>query len=362
MKNKVTHTKTFVALALGILLAGCAPDSPKGSGEEPPIPVSLARAGSLDRPPLPLGNGEVVALDRANLGTRIMGQVDRLHVILGQKVNKGTLLVSLDAADLRARTAQVDASIAEAGADFEHAMREHQRFETLFQQNSASQKELDDRTAAFRMSKARLEAAMQLKREVASQWAYTRIQAPFDGQITHLHLEEGDLARPGAPLVSMESSRGFEVLARVSENDINALAAGDRARVHIKALDTTIDGRLKELSPSGLPTGGQYSIKVELDAPPIGMRSGMYVSVSMENAGRAPGGERITIPTKALVHRGQLKGVYTLGEDQVALLRWLRLGRIHGEEVEVLTGLAQGEQYIVNAQGKLHNGAKVIIQ
>jgi hypothetical protein len=65
------------------------------------------------------------------------------------------------------------------------------------------------------------------------------------------------------------------------------------------------------------------------------------------------------IPESALVRQGQLSGIYTIGNDNVAILRWLRIGKTFGNQVEVLSGLTADEQYIVSAEGKLFNGAKV---
>jgi hypothetical protein len=70
----------------------------------------------------------------------------------------------------------------------------------------------------------------------------------------------------------------------------------------------------------------------------------------------------IMIPTDALVTNGSLTGVYTVSESNTALLRWLRLGRTFGDQVEVLSGLTQDEKYIVSAEGKLYNGATLAIQ
>ncbi|MGB5435182.1 MAG: efflux RND transporter periplasmic adaptor subunit, partial [Maribacter sp.] len=68
------------------------------------------------------------------------------------------------------------------------------------------------------------------------------------------------------------------------------------------------------------------------------------------------------IPKAALVENGGLKGVYTISDQNRALLRWLRLGKTYGDRVEVLSGLNSDEEYIISAEGKLYNGAKVILQ
>ena len=70
----------------------------------------------------------------------------------------------------------------------------------------------------------------------------------------------------------------------------------------------------------------------------------------------------LLIPETALVKQGQLTGVYTIGTENVAILRWLRIGKTFGNQVEVLSGLSANEKYIVSAEGKLYNGAKVSIQ
>jgi hypothetical protein len=70
----------------------------------------------------------------------------------------------------------------------------------------------------------------------------------------------------------------------------------------------------------------------------------------------------VLVPESALVRQGQLTGVYTVGSDNVAILRWLRIGKTFGNQLEVLSGLSADEQYIVSAEGKLFNGAKVSVQ
>ena len=57
-----------------------------------------------------------------------------------------------------------------------------------------------------------------------------------------------------------------------------------------------------------------------------------------------------------------MTGIYTIGSGNVAILRWLRIGKTFGNQVEVLSGLSADEQYIVSAEGKLFNGAKVSVQ
>jgi len=95
--------------------------------------------------------------------------------------------------------------------------------------------------------------------------------------------------------------------------------------------------------------------------------SGMFVNVQFptNNPPKAITNaqtNKVLVPKNALVEQGQLIGIYTVGTDNVAILRWLRIGKTFGNQVEVLSGLSAQEQYIVSAEGKLYNGAKVSIQ
>lgn len=293
-----------------------------------------------------------------------MGYVTKVHVTVGQRVNAGQTLVSINNSDLLAKKAQVDASILQATAGYNNAKKDYDRFSNLFKQQSASQKELDDMTARYEMAKAGLEGAKQMRNEVLAQFNYSNITAPFSGVVTNTFVKEGDMANPGMPLVSVEGASKLQVTAMVSENDINAIKKGMPVKVLVKSSNKNLTGKVSELSTSATNTGGQYLVKIDLDKTDSSILSGMFVNVQfpVENQANTTANDMLLIPLTALVKQGQLTGVYTIGTENVAILRWLRIGKTFGNQVEVLSGLAANEQYIVSAQGKLFNGAKVSVQ
>ncbi|WP_421803800.1 efflux RND transporter periplasmic adaptor subunit [Flagellimonas sp.] len=362
MKNTTIYKSLLLTASFGLFLVGCGSDEKQSVDNSEAVPVTVAEVAMDDSSTILAGSGQIKAVNSATLSTRMMGHVESIPVKIGQKVNKGDVLISINNVDLRAKKAQVEASIMEAQVAFNNAKKDYERFQNLFKENSASQKELDDMTARYEMAKARLEAANQMKNEVNSQFAYANIRAPFSGVVTNTYIDEGDMANPGVPLVSVESPGGFEVEAKVAENNISEIELGTKAHILVKALDTTITGKVSELSVSAQNTGGQYVMKVLLDKTKAKILSGMYATIRLEAENGSDSKKVVTVPSKALVHKGQLTGVYTLGQDNVALLRWLRLGDTYGDEVQVLSGLSAGDQYIVSAEGKLYNGVKVSIQ
>ena len=290
-----------------------------------------------------------------------MGFVNKVHVNVGDKVSKGQLLITINNADLQAKKAQVNASITEATAAFNNAEKDYNRFKSLFANNSASQKEMDDMTAHFEMAKARLNAAKEMENEVNAQFAYSNLKAPFDGVVTLKTVKEGDMANPGQPLVSVETPGTFEVVAMIPETEISQIKNGAEVDVFVKSVDGKLKGKVTEVSASAKHTGGQYLVKIVLYATDANILSGMFATVQfpVENQTAT---HMVLIPKEALLTKGQLSGVYTVSQSNTALLRWLRLGRSFGDQVEVLSGLSANETYIVSAQSKLFNGAKVIIQ
>ena len=347
-----------------VFLTSCGDDKKEPIKTEPAIAVKVSGISADGNSPFVTASGKIEAENSANLSTRMMGYVTKLHVQVGQKVGAGQLLVSINNTDLQAKKAQVDASILQATAGYNNAKKDYDRFVNLFKQQSASQKELDDMTARYEMAKAGLEGARQMRNEILAQFSYSNITAPFSGTVTNTFVKEGDMANPGMPLVSIEGASRLQVTAMVSENEIAEIKKGMPVHVLVKSSNAKLTGKVSEVSISATNTGGQYLVKVNLDKTDNSVLSGMFVNVQfpVTNKTQTVTSDRILIPERALVKQGQLSGIYTIGTGNIAILRWLRIGKTFGNQVEVLSGLSANEQYIVSADGNLYNGALVHIQ
>jgi len=135
-----------------------------------------------------------------------------------------------------------------------------------------------------------------------------------------------------------------------------------QVNVIVKSINKTIKGKVTEVSTSAKNTGGQFLVKVALDMTEADILSGMFTTVQFPVTKKITASTMVLIPIEVIVTRGQLTGVYTPSQSNTALLRWLRLGRTFGDDVEVLSGLSADESYIVSAEEKLFNGAKILIQ
>ncbi len=360
--------KIILTLSISLLvLTSCGGDKKEPiENNEPAIAVKVSGISADNNGEFVSASGKIEAENSANVSTRMMGYVTKVHVKVGQKVSAGQLLVSVNSADLQAKKAQVEASILQATAGYNNAKKDYDRFVALFAQQSASQKELDDMTSRYEMAKAGLEGAKQMRNEVMAQFSYSNITAPFSGEVTNTFVKEGDMANPGMPLVSIEGASHLQVTAMVSESDITSIQNGMNVKVLVKSTNQQLAGKVVEVSGSAKNTGGQYLVKVNLNNTGSKVLSGMFVNVQFPAANKPQIKKsqmgKVVVPQSALVQQGQLTGIYTIGNKNIAILRWLRIGKTFGNQVEVLSGLSANEQYIVSADGKLYNGAKISIQ
>jgi RND family efflux transporter MFP subunit len=360
--------KNIAILTLStFLFLSCGKDKKEATNNEPVIAVKVSGISADNSSEFVTASGKIEAENSANVSTRMMGYVTKVHVKVGQKVNAGQLLVSVNNTDLQAKKAQVDASILQATAGYNNAKKDYDRFVALFAQQSASQKELDDMTSRYEMAKAGLEGAKQMRNEVMAQFSYSNITAPFSGEVTNTFVKEGDMANPGMPLVSIEGASHLQVTAMVSESDITSIKNGMNVKVLVKSTNQKLSGKVVEVSGSAKNTGGQYLVKVNLNNAGKEVLSGMFVNVQFPITNKpqtttTKQSDKVLVPESALVKQGQLVGIYTIGNKNTAILRWLRIGKSFGNQVEVLSGLSANEQYIVSAEGKLYNGAKVSVQ
>jgi RND family efflux transporter MFP subunit len=360
MKNILKIT----AIAAILLAVSCGKNKTETVDNRPIVKVKVSNPTSVNETFFSV-SGKVEAEQNANVSTRIMGFVDATHVKVGDKVSKGQLLISINSSDILAQKAQINASITEATVAFTNAEKDYNRYTSLFNEQSASLKELDDVTANYKMSKARLEAANQLKNQVNAQLSYSNIRAPFSGIITGKYVNKGDMANPGIPLISLENPSKFQVIAMVSEAEITSIKKGSSVSVVVKSTSQLVKGKVTEISSSTKNTGGQYLVKILLDKTNVKLLSGMFTSVQFPTKNQLKNINHpslVLVPQSALIHKGQLSGVYTIGNENVAILRWVRIGKKIENQVEILSGLSADEQFIISAEGKLFNGVKVSIQ
>ncbi|GAA3950078.1 efflux RND transporter periplasmic adaptor subunit [Chitinophaga oryziterrae] len=367
--NSVYISKTIATICagLGLLLSSCSSheNTDNKTSADAAIVVTVATPSSEGQPEVNI-SGQVEAEEIAGISTRVMGYITKINVKVGDKVSKGQLLATISNQDILAKRGQTDAMITEADAAYRNAQKDLERFTNLYRQQSASAKELENVSLQYTSAKSRLESAKQMRNEVNATLNYTSLIAPFSGVVTQKLADVGNMANPGMPILTLEQSGSYQVSAAVPENAISRIRQGSVAIISISAVNKTIKGTITQISQSSQFSGGQYIIKVQIpDHEKEGLFAGMYANVSIPVASSVASvvkNDQVMVPLSCIEHKDALTGLYTVGNNNTALLRWVRLGKVEGDQVEVLSGLAANEQFIVNAEGRLFNGAAVQIK
>lgn len=283
--------------------------------------------------------GSVNAAQRAILSAKITGVIDTINVAPGARVQRGAVLMVIDAREIKARLDQAVAAQDQAQKDFA-------RIEKLLRSGSSTRQEFDAATTRLRTSDAGLVEAKTMLQ-------YTEITAPFDGIVTRKLVEVGDLATPGRPLLEMENSALLRFECEIPEALIERVKMGEELPVRVDAAGAELPSKVSEIAPSA--SAGSRTFLVKLDLPAAEkLRAGQFGRV------RVPVRERpaLLVSEASVVRRGQIENVFVV-EDGIARLRLIKTGRKMDGQVEVLGGLSGGENVVAKDANLLIDGAAV---
>lgn len=351
----------FLYIVAIMVLASCSSKSNKEK-EESVVRVKTYYPTSTNSEEICI-SGIVSAKQTAIISTKVMGYIDKIYVKQGDIVKKGQALIVINSSDLKAKENQARAMITEADATSKDAQRDYQRYQILHEQKSVSDKELENIALKNTSAMAHLQIARQELKQVKSMLTYTNIKAPFAGIVTQKMVDEGNIANPGMPLLSVEQSGDMNITASIPENYVSFVHVGYQVKIDIKSLGININGIISELSPSATMTGGQYGIKISIrQRDKTKLRAGMYAGIHIPNKKAADGGiPQILIKKSSIITKDQLTGVYVANKDNKAILHWVRLGNEAGDQVIVSSGLNKTDRIIDCANVKFYNGQKIIV-
>lgn len=310
--------------------------------------------------------GVLQAKTRVDVGAQVSGQIQTIHVQLGQQVKKGDLLVSLDPELARSDVAQAEASVAQASAaldsrriDADAARRELKRQQRLLAGQATSGNEAEK--AEVELAKieadlrgqaatvARLQADLD-KRKV--NLSYTRITAPMDGTVVNLPVQVGQtvISVQITPVIlTLADLDTITVRTKVPEADVQAIKVGQVARFStLSGEGKRYEGKVRVIQPVPERAGNAvfYNVLFEVDNRDRALFSDMTVQVDIEtgSARQVP-----AVPIVALGERGK-DGRFTVTVLDAAnqqTPRRVKVGLQDGAKVQVVDGLKAGEKVLL---------------
>jgi len=299
-------------------------------------------------------SGTVTARTVSAISSRVMGTVTTVHVKEGQRVKAGQPLITLDARDLDEKVKGAESAYNEALKALGSATHQrdlarttYERFQKLHEQNALSTQELDNvktRKNVSELEYQRVEAMVRRAeaglKEARVYKGFASITSPIDGIISSKKTDTGSMATPGMPLMMVEDDSAYRVEAAVDERFLNTMVTGMSAEVSVSG--HVVEGHVVEIVPSVDPVSRTFIVKLEVAGGAL--RSGQYVKVSFATGRKVS----LLVPAKAVVRKGQLTGVYRVDDNGLVTYRLIKAGKMHGQSVEILSGIEPGERVVVD--------------
>ena len=404
-----SRTPLAGALLAFAALAACGPEGSSaasaGPSESAPLEVraALVEFAGWERSVHALG--ELAPFEHVVLATKVPGRLAELAADRGDVVRRGQVLATLESREyeLRVRAAEAAVSTARAllglpvepagtdgatdgdgasdavdaestagvrlaRAELERARLERERTGALAREGVDSQALADRAEADFRAAESRLQeafeqvearrAALAQRRaelEIArAQLAETTLEAPFDGQVVARLSATGAYLSTGDAVLELVRLDPLRLVLEVGERDAARVRAGQVVRALIEGQEQELTGTVTRLAPTLARDTRVLVLEVELRVDRPGLRPGAFAEgrVVVAEEERA-----LSMPGAAVVSFAGLDKAFVV-RDGKSEERRVVLGRRAGERVEVLSGLAEGDE-VVLAPGKLASGVPV---
>ncbi len=329
------------AAALVLALAACGGGEPPQSAPGPDQAINSAAVEMRDVEITYSAEAVVEAVRQSTVSAQISGRIVDLRFDVGDFVKKGEVIARIDERAASQAVAATEAQVREAEAAMRNARAEYERSKQLVAQKFLSQAALDRSEAAYRSAQARVSSLLAGAGQAQTERSFATIIAPYSGVVSARHVELGEMAVPGKPLMTGFDPGTLRVTATVPQAEVAAIQAGAKARVEVPSLGKWVDATQLTVIPSADPRTHTTQVRLGLPSDVRGIYPGIYARAHFVTGRTAA----LLVPRSAVVHRSELTAVYVVGESGAPQLRQIRLGTAGDERsVEVLAGLRAGER------------------
>lgn len=292
--------------------------------------------------------GVTRATRRATLASSLPARLAARPVEVGDTVAAGQVVARLDDREHRLAESAAAAALAELEVRWAQAARDLERAERLAAARAATPEEVEQvRAASSALGAARDAAAVRLA-ETRRRLAETTLTAPFAATVVATHLEAGEWAGAGAPLVELAGHGGLEVEVEAPEGVRTRIARGAEVVVGLPFLGRRVSGKVTSVAGAAAGAGGLFPVEVELEAAE-GLVAGLAAEVVLPIRSEA----ELSVPLAAVVDPGSGRPSVLRIVDGRAERVVVTPGRVVGDRLTVSAGLAAGDLVAVSGHTAL---------
>ncbi len=341
-----------------------------GFGGRGPMVVELAsaRRASMNQEVRVVGN--LIGEATVAVAPRTGGRLQDVFVRLGDRVSRGQRIAKIEDFEIVEQVKQAEAAqevaaatIRQREADLQLALTNVERSRNLFQRQLLPKQTLDDNEARYQAAVAQIDLAkaqsMQSKArldELRINLANTVIVSPVNGFVAKRSVDPGAFVSQNSPMVDVVDISRVRLVVNVVERDLKELHTGAAAKVEVDAFPgETFQGRIARVAPVLDPATRTAPIEIEIPNADFRLKPGMYARVGITTATKK---DSLVVPVDAVADLGGRRGVFQ-HLNGLAIFRTVELGTEGEEFIEVVGGLAEGDQVITTGARALRDGDRV---
>ncbi len=304
-------------------------------------------------------SGVIEARRRVELFAEVGGRVIELGAEDLEAVEAGQLLVKMDPLLAEVAVERSRAAVARAESQLSLAESERARFESLATRDAASASRRDQAVNGQKVAAANLREARANLSEARDQLAKKTLHAPFAGALQGFPVENGEVLQPGESVGELLDLSTARLALGVTDREIVALQAGASVTVSLEAYPgETLEGRILHVGAAADTTSRKFPIEVEIDNPDQRILPGMVARVDLKLGEPRP--VRL-VPREATLDQFGVRLVYVIESGEkgpVARQRRIEVRDIpfRPEDLEIVSGLEDGEQIVTTGLGELRDG------
>jgi membrane fusion protein, multidrug efflux system len=363
MKARSASLRACIAL---VVAAACSKPPAQAA---PPVPVQVASVSKISAPLTLEANGVVEPMQTVSVLSQIGGTLDTVLFNEGDEVRAGQVLFKLDSRPIAGTLRQSEAALARDQAQAQSLQRDAERYKALVEKDYVTKSQADQAQSAAEAMQATVQSDKAAVDNARLNLEYATIRSPIAGRTGRLLVRRGNVVRANADaLVVINQLRPILVRFPIVQHDFPALqrraARGGSVPVRVVSADSgAIDetGTLAFLDNAVDSLSGSVSAKARFQNQRDVLWPGEAVRVSVELEVQAG---VVAVPTRAVLAGQQGSYVFVVGNDRIAKVRPVSVGRSvgTGDMTTIDKGLEPGEQVVIDGQSRLTPNARVDVK
>lgn len=345
--TQINYFHLLIFFSLFLFLASCSDDKDTNSNKNEGSTAIPVEAGSVSRGDISAfytATATLEAEEEATIVSKVRGIIDEFYIEEGEKVKAGDIIAQLEVDQYRIDAERAKATLNRLENDFK-------RNKELFEQDMISMETLQNAQFEYESQKAAYELT-------ELNLIHTAIKSPISGVISERFIKKGNMIGIDQPAFRVTNINLLQAILHIPEHEIEIIRPGQTAQLQFDAIQGKIfEGRVERISPVVDSQTGTFKVTVHVVQYGDILRPGMFGRIKILYEIRQ---NVLKIPRNAVIPEDNAQNVYVV-KDSLSFKKQIQTGYVSGQNIEVISGLEDGEIVVTIGQGSLQDSSKVNI-